>query len=59
MVEYTMPKLEKIDYGGRQPKANNKNIEMGKITNLIADMSVKGANDGRISKSGSTFNGCY
>jgi hypothetical protein len=33
----------KVDYGGKQPKKQNMQTEMGKISNLITDMTIKGA----------------
>jgi hypothetical protein len=44
-------KTGEVDHGTfpdgrkRPPKSNNKGTEMGKITNLISDMTVKGATD--------------
>ena len=42
---------DKVDYGKdkqgnpRKPKTGNKGNEMGKVTNLISDMTIKGADD--------------
>lgn len=46
----------KVDYGktadgkDRPPKAGNKGYEMGKVTNLIADMTVRGANSDELAR---------
>lgn len=38
-------KTKSVDYGGKEPKGGSKQNEMGKVTNLIADMSIHGASD--------------
>jgi DNA-binding CsgD family transcriptional regulator len=43
-------KTKSVDYGGRQPRASGKQHEMGKITNLIADMTIKGANPDEVAR---------
>jgi DNA-binding CsgD family transcriptional regulator len=37
-------KTKSVDYGGRLPKGGNKQNQMGMISNLITDMTIKGAN---------------
>jgi hypothetical protein len=47
---------KKVDYGKdangnpRRPKTSNKQNEMGKVTNLIADMTIKGANNDELAR---------
>lgn len=36
-------KTKAVDYGGRPPKTANMQQEMGKISNLITDMTIRGA----------------
>lgn len=36
-------KTKEVDYGGKTPKKQNLQTEMGKISNLITDMTIKGA----------------
>jgi hypothetical protein len=43
-------KTKRVDYQGRQPRAAGKQQEMGKITNLIADMTIKGANPEEVAR---------
>lgn len=35
----------KVDYGGKKPDTRRKGTEMGYVSNLITDMTIKGAND--------------
>lgn len=37
-------KTKKVDYGGRTPATGNKGTQMGLVSNLITDMTIKGAN---------------
>jgi hypothetical protein len=39
----------KVEYAGK-PNAKNKQLEMGKATNLIADMTIQGANNTQIAQ---------
>lgn len=34
---------KKVDYGDRKPSSNGKGLEMGKVSNLITDMTLRGA----------------
>lgn len=36
-------KTKSVDYGGKKPKKESMQLEMGKISNLITDMTIKGA----------------
>jgi hypothetical protein len=36
-------KTNKVDYGGRQPSSRGKGTQMGLVSNLITDMTIKGA----------------
>ena len=39
-----------VDYGNRNPSGKRKQNEMGKVSNLITDMTIKGANDAEIAR---------
>lgn len=41
---------KKVDYGGKSPDKGAKQLEMGKISNLITDMTLRGANHNEISR---------
>lgn len=43
-------KTKAVDYGGRSPSTGNKGTEMGKISNLITDMTIRGANTEEIAR---------
>ena len=43
-------KTKKIDYGGKSPDKGAKQLEMGKISNLITDMTLQGANHNEIAR---------
>ena len=38
----------KVDFGGRKPQARTKQMKMGDISNLITDMTIRGANTDEI-----------
>jgi DNA-binding CsgD family transcriptional regulator len=37
-------KTREVDYGGKKPKSQTKQTQMGIVSNLITDMTIKGAN---------------
>jgi hypothetical protein len=41
---------KKVDYGDKSPSGKRKQTEMGKVSNLITDMTIKGANDQEIAR---------
>lgn len=41
---------KEVDYGGKKPSNRTKGIEMGKISNLITDMTIKGAPHSKIAR---------
>lgn len=43
-------KTGKVEYGGKKPKTQNKQKQMGDISNLITDMTIKGANFDEIAR---------
>lgn len=43
-------KTGKVDYGDKKPNTANKQREMGRISNLITDMTIKGAPDSEIAR---------
>lgn len=36
-------KINDVDYGGKKPRAQTKQTKMGEVSNLITDMTIKGA----------------
>lgn len=40
----------KVDYGGKQPSGTTKQAEMGKVSNLITDMTIRGASHEEIAR---------
>jgi hypothetical protein len=40
----------KVDYGDKRPQLRTKQQEMGNVSNLITDMTIKGANDAEIAR---------
>lgn len=40
----------KVDYGGRRPRSQTKQVQMGEVTNLIADMTIRGANSAELAR---------
>lgn len=40
---------QKVEYGSKKPRSN-KGLEMGKVSNLITDMTIKGANPDEIAR---------
>ena len=43
-------KTREVDYGGEKPKTQTKQTKMGEISNLITDMTIKGANVDEIAR---------
>lgn len=43
-------KTKKVDYGGKSPSGSKKGLEMGLVSNLITDMTIKGANSDEIAR---------
>jgi len=43
-------KTGKVDYGGKKPKTGPKQQEMGNVSNLITDMTIKGASTDEIAR---------
>jgi len=39
-----------VDYGGKKPVTSTKQLEMGKVSNLITDMTIKGATNPEIAR---------
>ena len=40
----------KVDYGGKKPRTQTKQTKMGEVSNLITDMTIKGANVDEIAR---------
>jgi hypothetical protein len=43
-------KIGKVDYGGQRPRTQTKQMKMGDVSNLITDMTIKGANSDEIAR---------
>lgn len=43
-------KTRTVEYGGRKPIASNKQHQMGDVSNLITDMTIRGANSQEIAR---------
>ena len=43
-------KTREVDFGGKKPRAQTKQTKMGEVSNLITDMTIKGANPDEIAK---------
>ncbi len=50
LIDFDPKALYKLPDSAPRVKVTTKNAEMGKVSNLIADMSMKGANDGEIAR---------
>lgn len=43
-------KTRKVDYGGNKPRTATKQLKMGDVSNLITDMTIRGANTDEITR---------
>lgn len=43
-------KTREVDFGGKKPRAQTKQTKMGEVSNLITDMTIKGANPDEIAR---------
>lgn len=43
-------KTKSVDYGGKMPSSSKKGMQMGLVSNLITDMTIRGANTDEISR---------
>lgn len=43
-------KTKKVDYGDRSPSGHNKGLQMGLVSNLITDMTIRGANTDELAR---------
>lgn len=47
---YYDSKTGKVDYKGKKPKGNTKQNQMGQVSNLITDMTIKGATQSELAR---------
>jgi len=43
-------KTGKVDYGGKKPSSRGKGLEMGRVSNLITDMTIRGATNDELAR---------